>query len=121
MSEKRRSLEKERRSEKRRDSFHIQNNVPSSDEQQSDTSESDSSSSMTHGDDGLGVRVECAVCNVRLGAQAMTMHLQVIIVMKGYSSFNYRSRGHLRSPKVENSRKKVKFRSFLTIYNYISN
>lgn len=27
-------------------------------------------------DDGLGHRVECAVCNVRLGAQAMTMHLQ---------------------------------------------
>ena len=81
MSEKRRSLEKERRSEKRRDSFHIQNNVPSSDEQQSDTSESDSSSSMTHGDDGLGVRVECAVCNVRLGAQAMTMHLQVVFTL----------------------------------------
>jgi len=24
----------------------------------------------------LGVRVECSVCNVRLGPQAMTMHLQ---------------------------------------------
>jgi len=28
------------------------------------------------GIDNLSVRVECAVCNVRLGPQAMTMHLQ---------------------------------------------
>ena len=103
MSEKRRSLEKERRSEKRRDSFHIQNNVPSSDEQQSDTSESDSSSSMTHGDDGLGVRVECAVCNVRLGAQAMTMHLQVVFTLILF----------FWSLSVKNSRKKVIFTDIL--------
>ena len=27
--------------------------------------------------EALGVRVECSTCNVRLGPQAMTMHLQV--------------------------------------------
>lgn len=54
------------------DGFHIQNQSPEL------LSEDDMTSPIEKktGDDGLGIRVECAVCNVRLGAQAMTMHLQ---------------------------------------------
>lgn len=57
------------------DGFHIQNQSPEL------LSEDDMTSPIEKktGDDGLGIRVECAVCNVRLGAQAMTMHLQVTL------------------------------------------
>jgi len=51
------------------DAFHVQN-------QNSDEQQTDEEVAEKKGDDGLGIRVECSVCNVRLGAQAMTMHLQ---------------------------------------------
>ena len=40
--------------------------------------------------EALGVRVECSTCNVRLGPQAMTMHLQVfkLIIYFNSSIFN---------------------------------
>ena len=40
--------------------------------------------------EALGVRVECSTCNVRLGPQAMTMHLQVfqLIIYFNSSMFN---------------------------------